>query len=271
MACTLMSREACSPEREKEWMIFFPDKTCAYCGRPATHLDHLYAMIEDRRPTGYGTEPGNLVPCCDKCNQPKGKMHWEDFMRNGNCNHIGSKKNPDPCAAMQERIDIIRKFQTVMPAHYVKIDASLMSDWDKLLSTLDQALIDADIQLGIIKTQLYALATIGLQGPLTGNAKIHAINNSAMSTANQTAVKSSGYHEPIISLIPSDIDIFKSELLQRKQAIITWVYGDGSQENKIWDASKFKTTSSVRGNLQSRAQWRNKSTNGLVEVRVRIK
>lgn len=256
MACTLMKRDACSPQAEKEWMTFFPKKTCAYCGNPATHLDHLYAMIDDRRPTGYGTEPNNLVPCCGKCNQSKGKMHWEDFMRNGNCNHLGTEQNPDPSMAMQERIDIIKAFQAKMPAQHVNIDAALMADWDKLLATLDQALVDADTMLERMKKQLYAVASGSSQGQTVINANVRKATNS-----RQT---------PAITLLPPDPDVFKSELLQKKRAIITWVYCDGTQEDQGWNASQFQPTSSVKGNLQSRPQWRNKETRGLIEVRVRI-
>ncbi len=155
MACTLLIRESCTPEYEREWMKFFPKKICAYCGRPATHLDHLYALIIDRKPTGYGTEPGNLVPCCGKCNQPKGNTYWEDFMRSDKCNHVGSVKNSDPQKAMEERIKIITDFQSKMQARHVTIDASLMSEWEKMLNNLDSALNDAQKMLLIMKQQLY--------------------------------------------------------------------------------------------------------------------
>ena len=155
MACTLLIRESCTAEKEKEWMTFFPKKTCAYCGRPATHLDHLYALIIDRKPTGYGTEPGNLVPCCGSCNQPKGNMHWEDFMRSDKCKHVGSLKNADPIKAMEERIDIIKNFQIKTEAKRVFIDASLMSEWENTLSNLDKALIDTQKLLLDMKEKLY--------------------------------------------------------------------------------------------------------------------
>ena len=61
MACTLLNRDACTPEQEREWLKFFPDNTCAYCGQEATHLDHLNPMIRDNEPTGYGTDPGDSI------------------------------------------------------------------------------------------------------------------------------------------------------------------------------------------------------------------
>lgn len=154
MACTLLCREACSPDQEKEWMKFFPEKTCAYCGKKATHLDHLYAFIVDRMPTGYGTEPANLVPCCTECNQPKGNMHWEDFMRSNNCNHIGDDDTTSK-DAMENRIEIIKRFQKSMPAKKVDIDSETLKKWNSLLNEFDDMLKKAQGLLLEIKEELY--------------------------------------------------------------------------------------------------------------------
>lgn len=55
---------------------------CVYCGNKATNFDHLFPFIRDKQPTGYFTEPANLVPCCDECNQRKGSKNWDDYMTN---------------------------------------------------------------------------------------------------------------------------------------------------------------------------------------------
>ena len=156
MACTLLSRDACSPAQEKLWIQFFPDKTCAYCGKKATHLDHLHAFIVDRMPTGYGTEPANLVPCCTECNQPKGNMNWEDFMRSDNCRHIGTADTPDPQAAMEKRIANIKQFQKAMPPKTVNIDDATLAKWTTLLYDFDIKLKEAQELLLEIKKKLYA-------------------------------------------------------------------------------------------------------------------
>ena len=75
---------------------------------------------------------------------------------------------------------------------------------------------------------------------------------------------------PPITLTPSDPDLFKDELLKGKKAKIIWEYRDGSREEKIWHPDKFKSTSSVSGNIMSRPQWRDKGINGLVEVKIEI-
>jgi 5-methylcytosine-specific restriction endonuclease McrA len=56
------------------------DIRCAYCGDKATEWDHLRPIISNQEPTGYVTEIANLVPCCGKCNQSKGKSYWRTWM-----------------------------------------------------------------------------------------------------------------------------------------------------------------------------------------------
>ncbi|MEZ0267347.1 MAG: HNH endonuclease [Phycisphaerae bacterium] len=57
------------------------DVRCSYCGDPATEWDHLRPLVVGRRPTGFISEIGNLVPSCGKCNQSKGNKDWEAWIR----------------------------------------------------------------------------------------------------------------------------------------------------------------------------------------------
>jgi hypothetical protein len=57
------------------------DVRCAFCGDKASEWDHLRPLVLNRRPTGYISEIGNLVPACGKCNQSKGNKPWRDWMR----------------------------------------------------------------------------------------------------------------------------------------------------------------------------------------------
>lgn len=63
-------------------------------------------------------------------------------------------------------------------------------------------------------------------------------------------------HLPI-ELIPDDSQEFLKELLQTKEATITTIFQDGTEESKIWKADKMDSTSNVIGNLRSRAEFRN--------------
>ena len=155
MACTLLNRDACSPREEQIWISFFKDKTCAYCGKHASHLDHLYPLINDRKPTGYGTEAANLVPCCADCNQPKGNSHWEEFMRSDRCHHIGDAFTDDPVLAMENRIENIKRFQAAMPPRKVDIAEDVLERWTSILTEFDKMLSNAQETLLEIKKELY--------------------------------------------------------------------------------------------------------------------
>lgn len=155
MACTIAERKKCSSEMETMWKQFFPDKTCAYCGEKATHLDHLFPLISDRKPTGYGSEPANLVPCCSKCNSKKGNFDWEEFMRSSKCEHVVDSKTTDPQMAMENRINTIRSFIETMKPKKIVFDKATMEKWDEILFSFDKALSSAENELDTIKTQYH--------------------------------------------------------------------------------------------------------------------
>lgn len=49
---------------------------CVYCGKPASHVDHLTPQSR-----GGGDNIDNLVPCCAACNIAKGTMTAAEFKR----------------------------------------------------------------------------------------------------------------------------------------------------------------------------------------------
>lgn len=53
---------------------------CAYCGNERTDWDHLMPLVKHGQPTGYFTEPGNMIPSCGTCNQSKSGQDWRDWM-----------------------------------------------------------------------------------------------------------------------------------------------------------------------------------------------
>jgi hypothetical protein len=60
-----------------------------------------------------------------------------------------------------------------------------------------------------------------------------------------------------VELIPSDSELFKSELLKSKQAAITIYYNNGVNQRKIWNASRMNQNSNILGNIRSRQEFRN--------------
>jgi 5-methylcytosine-specific restriction endonuclease McrA len=49
---------------------------CAYCGKPATTLDHVRP-----RSKGGETTRQNLISCCASCNSRKGSTDWVEWYR----------------------------------------------------------------------------------------------------------------------------------------------------------------------------------------------
>lgn len=52
------------------------NQQCAYCGNPATSLDHVIPKY-----LGGETVTTNLVPSCQRCNQNKGSQQWLKWYR----------------------------------------------------------------------------------------------------------------------------------------------------------------------------------------------
>jgi hypothetical protein len=79
-------------------------------------------------------------------------------------------------------------------------------------------------------------------------------------SASKTKTKTSGSRTRsnyAIELIPNDKDLFKNELLIKKQAKRTITYKDGSIKTEVWDASSFSPSSNLSGNVSSQIWHRN--------------
>ena len=139
MASTIVPRIPCSPEEEEKMAgIFGMDPAhplCVYCGRPASHLDHLHPLIEKGFLSGYCSDPGNLVPCCPECNSKKGSSDWEDYMRNNE-----GITNQDGC--MEERMRRLKDFTVKMPARKIDYDRipGFREMWDRQMKAIENDL-----------------------------------------------------------------------------------------------------------------------------------
>lgn len=76
--------------------------------------------------------------------------------------------------------------------------------------------------------------------------------------------------ETIIEFNPQNEIQFKQLLLQKKRAKRTWIYKNGKSKTEIWDAHNFKTSSSLKGNIQSTTHWRSRKETGLIKVILEI-
>ena len=82
---------------------------------------------------------------------------------------------------------------------------------------------------------------------------------SSVTAASSTPTKSSTSRTRstyTIELIPSDKDLFKRELLTKRQAKRIITYKDGSVKTEIWDASNFSSASKLGGNVSSQIYHR---------------
>lgn len=61
---------------------------------------------------------------------------------------------------------------------------------------------------------------------------------------------------PTISFIPSDMNVFKNELMTKKRAEIVWKYKDGTVCPHIWKAENIKADSNIRANVQTMQRWK---------------
>lgn len=77
--------------------------------------------------------------------------------------------------------------------------------------------------------------------------------------------------ETKIEFIPSDKEIFKIKLLEKKIAKVTKIYKDGRKEESFWDASNFKSSSSLSGNIHSTTFWRTRKITGLLKIIYEVK
>ncbi|MCX5659761.1 MAG: HNH endonuclease [Planctomycetota bacterium] len=104
------------------------DVRCVYCGDKASEWDHLRPLVLNRRPTGYISEIGNLVPACGKCNQSKGNKPWRTWML--------SKAKLSPAgrgiANLESRVAKIEAFENWRPSSKIDFVAILgQAEWDQ--------------------------------------------------------------------------------------------------------------------------------------------
>ena len=94
----------------KRKRIIKSEKVCVYCGARASCKDHFRPVIArgTGMPSGYCSDPWNVVPACSTCNSSKGNKHWRDFM---NCHSAKSPKGRG-IKGIPGRIRILNRFDS---------------------------------------------------------------------------------------------------------------------------------------------------------------
>lgn len=122
--------------------------TCAYCGDTATEWDHLRPLVRNRRPTGFASEIGNLVPACGKCNQSKGNKPWRDWMQGPARLSPKSRQISD----LEDRIRRLERFEewrTPSPLDFESLGGTELwtrywDQWTRALESLETSQVLAD-------------------------------------------------------------------------------------------------------------------------------
>ena len=111
------------------------DLRCAYCGDRATEWDHLRPLVKNRRPTGFISEIGNLVPSCGKCNQSKGNSDWERWMRSSAAKWSPTSRR---VSGTEGRIERLREYERWRPEPPVDFPGIVGDDaWEAYWKRLD--------------------------------------------------------------------------------------------------------------------------------------
>lgn len=115
------------------------DVRCAYCGDKATEWDHLRALVSGRRPTGYITEIGNLVPACGKCNQSKGNKAWRQWMLS-NARLSPTGRQIADVKARIVRLELYEQWRSPTRVEYDKILSP--DEWDRYWKLCDDVIAE---------------------------------------------------------------------------------------------------------------------------------
>jgi hypothetical protein len=75
---------------------------------------------------------------------------------------------------------------------------------------------------------------------------------------------------PEIELVPSNITLFKKELIRTKRAHRTFYYLDKPEKKEIWKADNFSPSSDLMSNIKTNNQFRSWKSTGLIKVRLEI-
>lgn len=232
---------------------------CPYTGIPlkseidnktgAYATDHIYPQNKE----GCGLNvKGNLIIVSKEANKAKRGLSLRQFMEDDSefWTNLGIDK-PTRMARLKKIEDFQKdcgydpdKIRTIvaplLDAHYNHIRNEQELCIEKSLDMLKPAGIYA-----ITKT-ISATGTVSSKSASTKTKKTKNI--------------------PTLTFYPSDETLFKEELLKSKKAYFILTYNSGKKVKTLWDAKDFTVSSNLRGNIQSKTFWRNKSKEGLIKV-----
>ena len=251
-------------EQEIEDTMKFFDWECPYTGIPLKKeldnktgnyaADHIYPQNRDE--CGMNVK-GNLIIVSKEANKAKRGLNVKKFMEEDSAfwTNLGIDK-PTRMARLKKIEDfqkdcgydpdkIRTEISPLLNAHYAHIRDEQEKCIKNALDILDKAGIHT-----IVKSPSVSKKATTPTSATTKSKKIHSI--------------------PELIFHPSDEKLFKTELLKSQKAYFELTYDSGKTVKSPWDAKKFKSTSDLRGNIESKTFWRNKTREGLVKIEVFI-
>lgn len=243
-------------EQEMEDTLEYFDWKCPYTGRDLRKsiedkdgsyaTDHIYP--QNREWCGLNVK-GNLVIVDKKANAQKHDKDVDTFILE-DTKVLGGLD----MKTRQERLQKIKDFQKDCgydPEQIRNVVRPFMiARYDEVRAEQEKHISDT----------MDALNAIG----------IHNITKKLTfkTTTTVTATKKKRKFIPELIFHPADEGLFKVELLNSKKAFFELTYATGEVKRSPWNAEKFKTTSDLKGNIESKTFWRNKDKEGLVKVEV---
>lgn len=95
-------------EERGKLLDLLPGK-CSYCRKNDANSkkgDHFYPLVAKSRPSNYGNDIFNVIPCCAPCNSNKSGKNWKVWMMN-----VNTSKHPFKNLSEEERKKSIEKFE----------------------------------------------------------------------------------------------------------------------------------------------------------------
>lgn len=133
------------------------DLRCVYCGDRASEWDHLRPLVKARRPTGYISEIGNLVPSCGKCNQSKRNEGWETWMRSETAGLSPRRRGVKDLERRIERLRAYEHWRPVEPLDFASfVGREAWEAYWRRLEVMDRVLLECQEAAALLAKKIAA-------------------------------------------------------------------------------------------------------------------
>ena len=128
--------------------------SCAYCGGPHNHWDHLNLFVRKKRPSGYINEARNLVPACGPCNTSKSGKPWREWML-GDAKGSPKTRQVGDLAIRVQRLESLAEHTGLQPLDLESlVDSGLWKAYWERLDEIERLLFAAQKDAEAIRHQL---------------------------------------------------------------------------------------------------------------------